>query len=209
MEDTLYPIFLKLTGKTVAVIGGGKIAERKVLSFIGTGARIEVTSPELTDELFRLAEAGKIVWKNKLFDAGDLANAFLVIAASNDRATNQLVKASAENGQLVCLADDKENSDFQIPSVVRRGKLALAISTSGASPMLAKAIRTKLEQDFDERFADYLDFLDKARKMILKTVDDPARKKQLLAAIIRRKFFESNNRYEDFLQLLNEYDQNQ
>lgn len=197
-----YPISLNLSGKNVIVIGGGKIAERKLKSLLETGAHIVVISPELTVELKKMAEAELFLWKNKLFSHDDLESANLIIAATSDKQINLAVKKSALNHQLISLVDDPVNSDFQIPSVLRRGKLSIAVSTAGASPILAKEIREQLEHEFDERYIDYLDFLAVARKTILETVQTPEKKKKLLMAIVSSKYLNSNDRQKEFQTLI-------
>jgi precorrin-2 dehydrogenase / sirohydrochlorin ferrochelatase len=197
-----YPINLNLTGKQVTIIGGGKIAERKILSLLGTGAEICVVSPELTPELKRMSDEQMIRWKNKFFSKEDISGAFLVIAATSDKKTNLFVKESSFGLQLVSLVDDPEASDIHIPSVLRRGKLSIAISTSGASPILAKNIKQKLESDFNEKYTDYMEFLLECRKIILEKVKNPEKKQKLLSAIVCQDFLESNNRQIEFESLL-------
>ncbi|MGJ7921085.1 NAD(P)-binding protein [Neobacillus sp. LXY-4] len=200
--NAYYPICLHITGKLVVIIGGGKIAERKIKNLYDTGARIEVVSPDLTSELQKMVEMQQIVWKRKAFSIEDIDNALMVIAATNDPAVNRMVKTYANNSQLISLVDDHENSDFHIPSVLRRGRLTFAISTSGASPILAKKIKNKLEQDFDDRYDDYLEFLHRARRTILRTIQEPDKKKGLLTAIVSDYFLESDNREAEFQALL-------
>lgn len=197
-----YPIMLRLEGKRVVVVGGGKVAERKVTGLLGTGASIIVISPNATENLRGLAENGTIQWIEKLFDKEDIEGAFLIYAATNDVELNQYVKAAASDQQLVTIADDPEGSDFHVPSHIVQGRLSIAVSTGGASPTLARKIREQLESQFDERYEDYLEFLYLARKRVLKEVNDPSRKRKILAAITSDEFLNSNNREADFLRLL-------
>ncbi|AGK53813.1 NAD(P)-binding protein [Bacillus sp. 1NLA3E] len=197
-----YPISLNLAGKNVIVIGGGKIAERKIRSLLEKGAHIVVISPDLTAGLKKMAEDKIVFWKNKQFSPSDVESAFLIIAATNDKQINLAVKRSAGEHQLVSLVDDPGNSDFQFPSVLRRGKLSIAISTEGASPILAKEIRKQLEQQFDDQYVDYLEFLSESRKTILETVQDPTKKKELLKAIVSPSYLGSTNRQKEFQFLL-------
>jgi precorrin-2 dehydrogenase / sirohydrochlorin ferrochelatase len=176
----LYPIFLEIKGRPAVVVGGGKVAVRKTAGLVESGANVTVVSPELTPELVTMAEDGKIQWRKKPFSADDLDDALLVIAATNERETNLQVKKAAGPHQLVTIADNPAASDFQVPSVVRRGKLNLAVSTSGASPTLAKKIREELEEKYDERYIDYLEFLDESRMKILTQIEDSVQKRQLL-----------------------------
>lgn len=184
------------------IIGGGKIAERKIKSLLGTGAEIGVVSPEITAELKTMADEHLIFWMEKRFSPDDTKGAFLVIAATDDKQTNFSVKDLTEEHQLISFVDAPNESDFQIPSVLRRGKLSIAISTSGASPHLAKRIREKLAGDFDIKYENYLEFLSESRKVILEKVKDPAQKQKLLTAIVSQSFLESKNRQLEFQTLL-------
>lgn len=197
-----YPINLNLTNKKIVIIGGGKIAERKTKNLIPTGAHITIVSPELTSKLAQMAEENLLTWKNKTFAPDDIKTAIIVIAATNHPQTNLLVKKSAGKNQLVSLVDNPEQSDFQTPTVMRRGKLAIAVSTSGASPLLAKKIHNQLEATFDETYEEYLEFLFNCRKTILEKVEDNATKQQLLKEIVNSSYFESKNRQQEFQLLL-------
>jgi precorrin-2 dehydrogenase / sirohydrochlorin ferrochelatase len=199
--STNYPIMLQLDGKKVVVIGGGKVAERKVHGLLGTGARVIVVSPEATMGLETLFVDGRIDWKKKSFSAEDLQDAALIFAATDNRDINLSVKSLAGKHQLVSIADDPELSDFHLPAHVQRGRLSIAVSTGGASPTLAKKLRAELEQQFDERYDEYLDFLFTARQWILKEVDDPALKRKLLIAIVSEELLNSQNRTADFRRL--------
>jgi precorrin-2 dehydrogenase / sirohydrochlorin ferrochelatase len=193
---------LRLEGKSAVVVGGGKVAERKVIGLLGTGSQITVISPNATDELKRLASCGRIGWNEKSFSKEDIEGAFLIFAATNDNELNQYIKMAASDQQLVTIADDPEGSDFHVPSHIQRGRLSIAVSTGGASPTLARKIREQLEQQFDEGFEDYLEFLFSARQRILKEVKDASRKRKILTTIASREFLNSQDREADFLRLL-------
>ncbi|WP_284036823.1 NAD(P)-binding protein [Neobacillus sp. 114] len=196
-----YPIMLKLEGKKVVVAGGGKVAERKVKGLLETGAAITVISPESTPVIQHLAHEGKITWKQKSFAKLDIQEAFLIIAATNDPHTNNLVKEEAAAHQLVSIADNPEESDFHLPSHLKRGRLSIAVSTGGASPILAKQIRKQLEQQFDSRYENYLEFLFSKRKWILKNVEDADLKRKLLTVIVSPEFLNSGDWDEMFQRL--------
>ena len=200
--DSYYPISLNLTGKSVMIIGGGNIAERKITGLLDTGAHIEIVSPTVTQELHRLVAEKRITWKKKQFFPEVIQSAFLVIAATNKYEINQQVKKSANSNQLVCLVDDPAHSDFILSSILKRGRLMISISTGGASPILAKKIRSQLEITFDERYEDYLEFLATTRRVILETIQDPIKKRELLIAIVDPCFLEYDNREEKFQQLI-------
>lgn len=199
-----YPIMLRLEGKKVVVIGGGRVAERKVAGLLGTGSLITVISPQATDKLKGLAGSGLIEWLERSFSKEDIEGAFLIFAATNDNVLNQSIKMAASEQQLVNIADDPEGSNFHVPSHIQRGRLSIAVSTGGASPILARKIREQLEHQFDEPFEEYLEFLFSARKRILKEVKDPSRKGKILNAIVSEEFLKSPDREAALSRLLQE-----
>jgi precorrin-2 dehydrogenase / sirohydrochlorin ferrochelatase len=197
-----YPIMLQLAGKKVVVVGGGKVAERKVSGLLETGAIVTVVSPEATDLIQGLALKGDIVWQKRFFTLDDLEDAYLIFAATNDSVINKLVKNTASAHQLVSIADNPEGSDFHVPANFRRGRLSISVSTGGASPILANQIREQLEEQFDEVYEGYLEFLFTARQRILKEVEEPVLKRKLLTALVSEDFFNSENWEEEFRRLL-------
>lgn len=202
--ESYYPIMLKLAGKKVVVVGGGRVAERKISGLIATKANITVVAPKISMEIQQLVENGKIDWLAKSFSFEDIEEAFMVFAATNEKDLNRKIKDAAEVCTLVTIADDPEGSDFHVPAKVQRGRLTLAVSTGGASPTLARKIRSQLEQEFDERYEDYLNFLFAARQQILEEVEDPSLKSKLLNQIVNPEFLNSNNRLADFQALYKE-----
>jgi precorrin-2 dehydrogenase/sirohydrochlorin ferrochelatase len=199
--ETYYPITLKLSGRKAVVVGGGKVAERKITGLLGTGAVITVVTPEVTDCIRQLAADGQIVWRKKVFSIEDIEEAFMIFAATNDKDLNKRIKEAAEAHQLVLVADDPELSNFHVPSQIRRGRLSISVSTGGASPILASRIRKQLEQEFDDRYEAFLEFLFQARQQILQNIDNPELKNILLKAISSKEFLQSENRNEDLLRL--------
>ncbi|MGG3467683.1 NAD(P)-binding protein [Neobacillus pocheonensis] len=204
--SSFYPVMLRLEGKKVVVVGGGKVAERKVSGLLESGAHLTVISPEATAAIQRLAGEDKIVWQQKLFSVEDIQDAFMIFAATNDRQLNQLVKDCADDQQLVTIADDPNESNFHLPALFKRGRLCIAVSTGGASPTLARKIREQLEQQFDESYVAYMDFLFSKRQWILEEVKDASLKKRLLTAIVSLDSLNSESREKDFQRLYKELD---
>jgi len=201
-----YPIMLQMTGKKVVVVGGGKVAERKISGLLETGAAITVISPIATDTIHRLALEGDIVWQERSFTKDDLLDAYMIFAATDNAEINQLVKKAASDRQLVSIADDPDGSDFHVPANFRRGRLCISVSTEGASPFLAGKIRAQLEEQFDEVYEDFIEFLFTARQRVLREVEDPALKRKLLTAIVSEDFLNSENREDKFRRLLKKAD---
>ncbi|MCL6605971.1 MAG: bifunctional precorrin-2 dehydrogenase/sirohydrochlorin ferrochelatase [Paenibacillus sp.] len=165
---TVYlPIMLDCHGQRCLVVGGGAVAERKVLGLLEAGAAITVVSPSLTDTLTKLAENSLLTWCNRMFVPGDTEGTFLVYAASHNDALNREVAMEARSLNIpVNVASTAEMGSFITPSVVRRGRLTVAVSTSGAAPGAAAEIRELLEETLGEEYGPYLDFLHHMRTEI-------------------------------------------
>ena len=160
-----YPIFLNLEGKKCVVVGGGEVALRKVRTLLNCGAKVVVVSPALNSDLAQLAEAGTISVISREYEPKELTDAVIVVAATDIAEVNQnIAKKARKHGILVNVVDRPEASDFIMPSFVRRGDLVLAVSTSGASPALAKKIRMRLEQAFGEEYSPLLSVIKEVRQ---------------------------------------------
>ncbi len=181
----LYPIFLNLQDKKCLVVGGGKVAERKVLALARCGAQIHVISPRLTIALQNMAERGLINHRCGYYQTSDLINTFLVISATNDDTVNQSVTGDClQRNILVNIADDPPRCNFFVPSVVHRRSLKLAVSTGGNSPRLAKMIRRSLEQEFGPAFAEFNDYLGAVRRQVQAKMADPVQREQILKNLV-------------------------
>ena len=153
-QHPYYPMFLNISSKRCVVVGGGEVALRKVKTLLEHGANVEVISPEVCSQLNELAERGEIRMFSRHFQPGDLDDALIAIAATDDGDTNREVVGEArEKAVLVNVVDEAESCDFIVPSYLRRGDITVAISTGGRSPALARKIRTRLEKDFGNEFA--------------------------------------------------------
>jgi siroheme synthase-like protein len=149
-----YPIFLDLKGRRCIVIGGGAVAERKVEGLLAAGAEITVVSPEISEGLRLLLAQRSIRHVPREYENGDLAGYVLAFVATDNRATTTVVFSEArERGIWVNCADVPSCCDFILPAVIRRGELAVAISSGGASPAATRAIREELESYLTEEFA--------------------------------------------------------
>jgi siroheme synthase-like protein len=146
-EANLFPLFLKLGRRDVLVVGAGAVAERKVESLLGSGARVRLVAPDATAKLRRLADEGRVDWKPRRFEDRDLEGAWLVVAATGDAETQRRVASEAEARRVFLLAvDDPANASAYSGAVVRRDPFLIAISSSGATPALTRVLREILEQ---------------------------------------------------------------
>ena len=156
----LYPLNVDLSGRSLILVGGGKVAERKVRGILsaGTETSICVIAPKITMVLQEHAAAGRLCWKQACYADGMLEGAFLVYAATDLREVNAAVAAEAKRrGIPVNVIDDPAASTFQVPASIRRGELILSVSTAGGSPALSRAIRMELEEMYPPVFGMWLE----------------------------------------------------
>jgi len=184
-EAGFYPIVLRLRGRRVLVVGGGKVAARRAIGLLEAGARVIVVSPVFSPVFVRLISAGAVTAIERPYQTGDLADVALVIAATDNPGVNAQVRKDARRaGVLVSVADDPENSDFIAPAVVRRGDLLFAISSGGASPGLVGQLRRELDLLVPEDAAVLVRLLAKARQRVQRAVADPERRRELMNRLV-------------------------
>jgi precorrin-2 dehydrogenase/sirohydrochlorin ferrochelatase len=184
-ESRYYPVFLNLKGKRAVVIGGGKVAERKILSLLKAGSDVKVISPYLTKRLEKEKLSGRIKHISRQYRKGDLKNAFLVIVATDSPVINDRVSKDASC--LVNVVDAPSLCNFIVPSVMNRGPLNIAVSTSGISPALSRSIRKELEKRYGPEFNNYLKLLKKIRSKAVEVIDDKKKRGEFLKAIASEK----------------------
>lgn len=188
LQTIYYPVFLNLKRKKVVVIGGGKVAERKILALLKTGAEVKVISPDITDKIKRERIKNRIKHICRNYRKGDLKNAFLVIAATDSPHINEQVSQHAPC--LVNVVDTPKMCNFIVPSVIQRGPLTIAVSTSGISPALSRFIRKELDQIYGPEFSEYLRTLRGIRTDAIKMIKDRRKRSQFLKTIASEKMIE-------------------
>lgn len=165
--STYYPIFLNIKGRKCIVVGGGEVAERKARALAEHGASVTVISNSISDGLAQLAEQGTIQVTLRHYQPGDLEHALVIIAATDDQVANRDIAREGQTRKaLTNIVDDPEHSDFIVPSLLRRGDISIAVSTSGKSPALSRKIRTKLEQTFTPEYASLPLLLSEVRQKL-------------------------------------------
>ena len=159
-----YPVALDLRDRLCLVVGGGPVAEAKVEGLLEAGARVTVVSPELTEPLAAWALGGRITYRPHEYGADDLDGQQLVFSATDRREVTEAVAAEARRrGLWVNAADDPAFCDFLLPSVLRRGRLVVAVSTGGASPALAARVRRDLEAYFAPEYDELVELAAEVR----------------------------------------------
>src|SRR6266852_9757762 len=188
---SLFPIFVKLQGRLVVVIGGGSIAEGKIAGLLAAGARVRVISPAITPALAERVGDREIEWLPKVFELGDLFGAHLVIAATSAPGVNEAAFREAEARGVFCNAvDDIEHCHFYYGSVVQRGDLQIVISTNGKSPALAQRLRQELEAQFGPEYETWLQWLGAARETLRSADPNPESAKTLLHQLASKPMFD-------------------
>ncbi|WP_309120351.1 NAD(P)-dependent oxidoreductase [Paenibacillus sp.] len=180
-----YPIMADVTDATCVVVGGGPIGWRKIAGLLDCGARVVVVSPDGVPALEAAERDGKLVWHRRRFRPGDLAGAALAFAATNDEGANAAVREEARReGVLLNAAYGADQGDFLVPSVVRRGRLVLAVATGGASPKLARRIAREWERTYGPEYEAYTEMLDRLRSRALSSEADAERKLLALGELL-------------------------
>jgi precorrin-2 dehydrogenase / sirohydrochlorin ferrochelatase len=183
LEVPVYIACLRLSGRRCVVVGGGEIGLEKVEGLLACGGKVTLIAPEAIPQLRDLAEEGSISWERREY-AGpqDLEGVFIVIAATDDTDVNIGIYEDAERrAMLVNVVDVPPLCNFILPAIVRQGSMAIAISTQGASPALAKRMKAEISEQFGPAYAELAVILNEVRgwaKGTLPTYND------------RRDFFE-------------------
>jgi len=175
-----YPVILDLYDQPCVVIGGGPMAEEKIIALLEAGARLTVIAAELTEPLANLAWKNRFKWVNRNYAVGDLDGAYLVIGADMDRSRNNLIAEEATRKRVLlnCL-DDPPNCRFIFPSIHRQGDLVIALSTTGKCPALAVRIRQKLAAEYGPEYADFLKIVGALRDRIAALLPDFDKRREL------------------------------
>lgn len=167
------PVMLKLEGRRCVIIGGGPVAERKAASLIEAGAVVVVVAPDATNRLQSDQSAGRLIWEMRNYREGDLDGAFLAYAATDQPDINEAVVREAEQlGIPVNHTGDGSKGSFITPSIVRRGGLILAVSTSGAGPGASRMLSREIDERYGSEYEIYVDFLSFARSVVKGRVQD-------------------------------------
>ncbi|HKW76940.1 MAG TPA: bifunctional precorrin-2 dehydrogenase/sirohydrochlorin ferrochelatase [Terriglobales bacterium] len=177
----LYPIFLKLQGHKVLIVGGGRIAEEKAEAVLRSATDLTVLAPRITDRLQRWAEQGLLKHIPQEYRPGSARGYFLVIAATGSEQVNgDVYREAREDGALCNAVDDPGHCDFYAPAVVRRGDFQIAISTGGHSPALAQQVRKDLEKQFGPEYGAFAAWLGRMRAGLRSALPASSQRMELL-----------------------------
>lgn len=186
MSHDLYPVFLDLSGRIVVVVGGGAVATDRAGKLAAHGAVVRLVSPDTTPALREMLADGRIPdHRARRYEAGDLDDAVLVVAATDDAAVNRRVRDDARAaGAEVNVADDPTGSTAIIPALMRSGDLAVAITTGGASPVVARRIRQDLAERFGPGWSGLIALLGETREEVVDRHPDIAERRAVVEALL-------------------------
>ncbi len=180
LETPFYIACLRLTGRRCVVVGGGEIGLEKVEGLLACDGRVVLVAPDAVPELESLAAEGSIEWIRRRYEPGDLEQTFIAIAATNIA----VYQDAEERAMLVNVVDVPPLCNFILPAIVRTGPLAIAISTAGASPALAKRIKRQIADEFGEPYARLAVLLNEVRGWAKGTLPTYQDRKQFFEGIV-------------------------
>jgi precorrin-2 dehydrogenase / sirohydrochlorin ferrochelatase len=167
-----YPVALLLEGRPCLVVGGGRIAERKIASLRQAGASVRVVALEVSESVRRMADTGEIELHQRAFAVSDLDGVFLVIVATDNAYLNEHISAECRRrGQLVNVVDQPALCTFYVPATIERGPVSVSISTSGVGPALARHLRQLLEGVVGEEYGQLALLMGELRDEVKVTFD--------------------------------------
>lgn len=197
--NTLFPAFLNLDHKLCVVIGGGEVAFRKIRGLLQCHADVRVVSPSSIPKIIELQRDKKILLCERAYQSEDITGAYLVVAATNDQEANRRIFQDCEARQIFCnVVDVPELCQFYYAAQYTCGDLKIAISTNGASPALAKTLKTELAERYPCEFADYLDYLRRIRDAIQTMISEESERKTLLQKIVNDPSLREQCQHEPF-----------
>lgn len=177
----IYPVGLNIEGRKCVVVGGGRVAERKVRGLIEAGAEVHVVARKVSPGIERLAKEGRIVLAGSEYDPGILSGAVIVFAATDDPELNGQISRDARRLGVFCNnVTDPQKGDLIIPAIFRDGNLVISVSTGGASPALSARLRDRIAETVVPIWKPYVSFLEKWRRFILSWEDLRERSQEIL-----------------------------
>lgn len=181
-----YPIFLDLSDRLCVVVGGGRVAERKVRGLVKAGARPRIVSPNVTAAIRRLAHKGAVEIVEREYREGDLEGAFLAFAATDREEVNDEVAAeSARRAIPLNVADSPGKCDFILPSTIKNGPVSIAISSSGLAPVVAKKLKDRLKAALGADCGAYARKVAAFRRFLMENVGSGRKRREILGRVGR------------------------
>ncbi|ENH97162.1 precorrin-2 dehydrogenase [Gracilibacillus halophilus YIM-C55.5] len=192
------PLMIDLTHRNITIIGGGKMAERRVSSLLPSCQQITIISPNVTNHLKELIDEYPLTWLPRYYQLGDVIDADVIIIATDDATINQQIKQDAPRHAWINAVSQADQGDIDFPATIQRGKFQLAIYTGGASPMLAKKVKHDLAKQFPDSYEDYISFLYQMRKHIKQSDISKQKKHELLKQLVEEPILDPTRQQQLF-----------
>ena len=186
----LYPLNLNIENKNCVVIGGGKVAFRKIRDLLEAGATVKVTAPEICADVEELFQRGEISWTREKFSEELLGDEIILIAATDNPEVNRQAAAAARTKKILVNVVEGADGNFNVPSKIRRGELLLTISTGTNSPAFSKFVREMLESELGENFGAGLEIISARRREVKKLLPNPQVRKIFWQKFLTREIWE-------------------
>lgn len=207
-----YPIMLDIKNRKCGVIGGGKVAYRKIISLLECGAKVVVISKEIISDVKTLIDEKKVEYLNENYNPKYIADLYIVYAATNEITVNkEIYKHCIEKNILVNVVDEPDICNFIVPSKIQKGDLTISVSTNGKSPMLARKIREDLEEIYDDRYEVFLDIMGQVREKAFVILRDNKKRSEFYKTIVFSNFINRLSRENkelierEIMEILKEY----
>lgn len=184
----LFPAFIDIKGKKCVVVGGGRVAERKIKTLLQYDAKITLISPEINENLRKIVEKGQIEYIKKQFSKEDIKDAFLVVAATSDERLNTEIAKNAKflvNCVTASAVSEIDGLLYNVPAIFHKADLTIAISTE--FPALSRLLRDEISKLYGKEFASYLKYLKKLRKEIQKKIPETKRRQEIFRKIASKE----------------------
>jgi len=174
-----------MLGRNALVVGGGPVGSRKAETLLRAGARVTLVSPQVTETIRSLADAGRLIWHARRYQSSDVAAMFLVFGATDDPDLNRRIEEDAARQHALCnFAGRPDRGHFILPSIIERGDLLVSISTSGKSPAVARRLRKDMEAYFGEEYAPFLQLMGAVRERLLEREHAPDDHRKVFGQLI-------------------------
>lgn len=185
-----FPIYVNLEQKRILIVGGGRVALRKVKVLLEYGSEILVVAPEMEEELCRMEESaspGKLKLERRQFQKEDLKTADMIIAATDSPAENsRIYKLCKQKGKPINVVDVPAECDFIFPAIVKKKDLVVSVSTGGKSPLFAAKVKQELENRIPDYYGELVETLGKWRNRILTEVSDVKKRKRIFEILVEK-----------------------
>ncbi len=193
--DFNYPVSISLLDKKVVVIGGGSVAQRKVKDLLKTKCNLELYAKEIDPVLARYMDERKVKYSEQAYSQEQVEGAFMVVAATDSREVNKEISDYCqENNILINVVDEREESNFLVNSIVRRGDLVIAVSTNGKAPALAARIMREIDQLYSVEYALFIDLLFEMRELAKEKISDQKKRSDALREVANMDVLEELNK---------------